>query len=199
MSQLYCVTCDATTEHAANRNAKKEHCVPCSDQKAALAQLHRMNALRAPRTRSKYGSIPKRAIDGKLKHSKKEADHGNTLILDYRAGKITKLMPDPDDPQSKQVKRALRVYGTPDVESLLEFIEDVEKRGIPGGITRELRARVHRVRQSLYKVCTYSSDYEYTDEHGRERIIDVKGFRTAVYSLKKKLFEVATGLEIEEV
>ena len=47
---------------------------------------------------------------------------------------------------------------------------------------------------------TYRADFTYkTTEDDKLHIIDVKGFRTDVYRLKKKLFEYKYRIEIEEV
>lgn len=50
------------------------------------------------------------------------------------------------------------------------------------------------------KVCTYVADFRFNDKvMGKRRVVDVKGFKTQVYKLKKKLAEAAyPGLEIEE-
>lgn len=49
------------------------------------------------------------------------------------------------------------------------------------------------------KVCTYVADFLYTDENGKEIIVDVKGVKTGVYKIKKKLMKACLGLEIMEV
>ena len=47
---------------------------------------------------------------------------------------------------------------------------------------------------------TYRSDFTYkTTEDDKLHVVDVKGFRTDVYRLKKKLFEYKYRIEIEEV
>jgi len=47
---------------------------------------------------------------------------------------------------------------------------------------------------------TYRADFTYkTTEDDKLHVIDVKGFRTDVYRLKKKLFEYRYGIEIEEI
>ena len=45
---------------------------------------------------------------------------------------------------------------------------------------------------------TYRADFAYL-EKGQRVVEDVKGFRTEVYRLKKKLFEYKYGIEIREV
>lgn len=48
-------------------------------------------------------------------------------------------------------------------------------------------------------ICTYIADFAYTDlERGQHVIEDVKGVRTAVYRLKKKLVKATLGIEIVE-
>ena len=50
------------------------------------------------------------------------------------------------------------------------------------------------------KVCTYQADFRYLTKDGKTVIEDVKGVRTAVYSLKAKLFHALyPGLRIEEI
>ena len=46
---------------------------------------------------------------------------------------------------------------------------------------------------------TYIADFAYVDEHGKQVVEDVKGVRTEVYRLKKKLFERRYGIEITEI
>jgi hypothetical protein len=48
------------------------------------------------------------------------------------------------------------------------------------------------------KPISYVADFVYTDERGRH-IVDIKGFKTPVYRLKKKLLFLLHGIEIEEL
>lgn len=48
------------------------------------------------------------------------------------------------------------------------------------------------------KIFTYKPDFEYDDEYGHH-IVDVKGVRTAVFNLKKKLIEAQHNITIEIV
>lgn len=45
----------------------------------------------------------------------------------------------------------------------------------------------------------YVADFAYIDKNGKTHVEDVKGMRTEVYKLKKKLFEHKYNIEIEEV
>jgi len=50
------------------------------------------------------------------------------------------------------------------------------------------------------RVCTYVGDFAYLDRDGKRVIEDVKGHKTDVYRLKKKLVEaVYSGVRVEEV
>lgn len=49
------------------------------------------------------------------------------------------------------------------------------------------------------KICTYKADFRVKYADGREEVVDVKGKKTAVYSLKKKLVEALFDVEIKEV
>ena len=48
------------------------------------------------------------------------------------------------------------------------------------------------------KVCSYRTDFRYT-EKGKQIVEDVKGIRTSLYGLKKKLLKACYGIEISEV
>ena len=49
-------------------------------------------------------------------------------------------------------------------------------------------------------VCTYIADFQYFDvEKGKTVTEDVKGVKTAIYRLKKKLVLACGGIEIQEV
>lgn len=50
------------------------------------------------------------------------------------------------------------------------------------------------------KICTYVADFRYYDiKRKRVRIEDVKGARTAVFILKKKLLKACHGIDVEEI
>lgn len=48
-------------------------------------------------------------------------------------------------------------------------------------------------------VCTYIADFRYADKHGVVWVEDVKGMKTPVYRLKKKLTEALHGITITEI
>lgn len=49
------------------------------------------------------------------------------------------------------------------------------------------------------KICLYEADFAYKDDKGEVHVEDVKGCRTALFILKKKLLKAVMGLEVEEV
>jgi hypothetical protein len=50
------------------------------------------------------------------------------------------------------------------------------------------------------KVCEYRADFTYWDvAQGRVVTVDVKGYATQVYKIKKKLVKAVYGVDIEEV
>lgn len=50
------------------------------------------------------------------------------------------------------------------------------------------------------KICKYLADFQYIEiQTGQTVVEDVKGFRTDIYKLKKKLVEAVYGIEIKEV
>lgn len=49
------------------------------------------------------------------------------------------------------------------------------------------------------KICTYKLDFRVTYADGSVEHVDTKGARTAVYSLKAKLFHATQGFKIKEV
>lgn len=74
-------------------------------------------------------------------------------------------------------------------------IEDIELQPkfeiIPGYIHPETGKKI--------RATYYKADFKVTYSDGRQEIIDVKGVRTEVYKLKKKLFEQKYEIPIKEV
>jgi hypothetical protein len=66
----------------------------------------------------------------------------------------------------------------------------------------ELQPKFENVRGEKVRAIGYIADFTFYDnEQGRERVIDCKGFKTAVYKLKKKMFDYRyskQGLILEE-
>jgi uncharacterized protein YlaN (UPF0358 family) len=49
------------------------------------------------------------------------------------------------------------------------------------------------------KICTYLLDFKVEYADGRIEYVDVKGMKTAIYNLKKKLVEALYSIKIKEV
>lgn len=57
----------------------------------------------------------------------------------------------------------------------------------------------HPVTKRKIAASYYIADFRVRYADGREEVIDVKGIKTAVYMLKKKLFEQKYGIAIKEI
>lgn len=63
----------------------------------------------------------------------------------------------------------------------------------------ELQPKFKIGKKTIRKI-TYRADFTYfTTEDDKMHVVDVKGYRTEVYRLKKKIFEYKFGIELEEV
>ncbi len=49
------------------------------------------------------------------------------------------------------------------------------------------------------RVIKYIADFEYFTSEGERKIVDVKGFKTDIYKLKKALMMACNGILIEEI
>lgn len=71
------------------------------------------------------------------------------------------------------------------------------------GLIRDLKAHPQPrfdLRVNDVHVCYYIADFCYFDiEQDRQVVCDVKGHRTEVYKLKRRLMDACLGIEVEEV
>lgn len=82
------------------------------------------------------------------------------------------------------------------------ILKDREKRGEITDLKRQVPieiqpAFVDRQGNKIREI-TYKADFYYYDIKGRDHVVDVKGYKTEVYKLKKKLLAYM-GIIIEEV
>lgn len=56
-----------------------------------------------------------------------------------------------------------------------------------------------KLQDKTYRKTVYKADFTFVDKEGKYHVIDVKGIKTDVYKLKKKLMAWKYGIEIEEV
>ena len=56
-----------------------------------------------------------------------------------------------------------------------------------------------KLNDKTYKKMSYYADFVYLDKNNNVHVIDVKGYKTKEYLLKKKLMAWKYGIEIEEV
>lgn len=83
------------------------------------------------------------------------------------------------------------------------ILKDKEKRGLVFNIKRQVPLEIQPAFTDKsgvkHRAINYKADFVYTDRvSGKVRYIDVKGFKTEVYKLKKKLLAYK-GIIIEEV
>ena len=82
------------------------------------------------------------------------------------------------------------------------ILKDREKHGEISGLQRqvpyEIQSEFSLPSGEKVKAIIYKADFVYTDRNGQLHIVDVKGMRTEVYLLKKKLLAYK-GIYIEEV
>lgn len=75
------------------------------------------------------------------------------------------------------------------------------------GLIKDLELQKEYILQDKFKInnktvrkISYIADFSYiSTKDNKLHVVDVKGFKTEVYKLKKKLFEYKYGIEIEEV
>lgn len=78
---------------------------------------------------------------------------------------------------------------------------------LKSGVIKNLELQKEFLLQESFKInkktrrkITYKADFTYFSTlDDKLHVVDVKGFKTEVYKLKKKLFEYRYGVEIEEV
>lgn len=70
---------------------------------------------------------------------------------------------------------------------------------LKAGLISNLRLQVpYQITVNGMKVCKYVADFVYEDK-GIEIVEDVKGMKTPIYNLKKKLMKAVFGVVISEV
>ena len=75
------------------------------------------------------------------------------------------------------------------------------------GKIKDLELQKEYILQDKFKIngktqrkISYKADFTYFSvEDNKLHVVDVKGFKTEIYKLKKKMFEYKYGIEIEEV
>jgi hypothetical protein len=135
---------------------------------------------------NKMGNKPTVASDGKMRQSKKEAQHANRLLAAQEGGTIAEY--------ESQRTYELAVYGNAEIEALLCEVEV--------GCDAELLRFAMRVRQSRQHICKYKADHVFR-ERGKKHltVADTKG-RTAgaewnTFLIKKHLMLACHGVDVE--
>ena len=129
----------------------------------------------APFRKSKY-KAQKVYIDGHKFDSKKEAKRYEELKAMEEAGEISCLVLQPT------------------FVLIPAHYETFERYGKNGQRLKDGR----RLMQG-YGQCVYKADFAYHDKDGKDVVEDVKGMKTEVYKIKKKLMLREYGIIIKEV
>ena len=145
--------------------------------------------------------IPKSAIDAFPPHVQKQ--------IRSQFAKKTRLevIADEENPEKKSKYSSAKtdVDGiTFDSKKEAEFYAELKLRERAGEIShlrlqpRYLLQEAFKHEGKQYREIEYVADFEYV-ENGETVVIDVKGFKTAVYMLKKKLFLYKYGDKVRFV
>ena len=139
-----------------------------------------------------------------------EEDYRSFIKRQKKNGKAASI-PEPPRPSKYHNKKS--TYYDPDLNESLAFdsLKELDyyfilKDRLKRGEITDLRRQVSIIIQPAFdfngkriREITYRADFMYIDKRdGSPHIIDVKGMRTDVYKLKKKLL-LYQGYEIEEV
>lgn len=82
------------------------------------------------------------------------------------------------------------------------FLKELEKQGKISSLQRQVKyvllpKQTDSKGKFLYHPVEYKSDFEYDDVQGVHHTVDTKGFKTADFRIKQKLFYYRTNREIE--
>lgn len=101
----------------------------------------------------------------------------------------------------RAVKTVVDGIAFPSKKQAKRYVElrDMAHAGVIGDLQMEVP---YEVKVNGVKVCEYRADFVYRYDKGLTHytvVEDVKGFRTPVYKLKKRLVEALYGIKIVEV
>ena len=82
------------------------------------------------------------------------------------------------------------------------FLKELEKQGKISNLERQVKYKLlprqtDENNKFKYHPVEYKSDFEYDDVQGWHHTVDTKGFKTADFRIKQKLFYYRTNREIE--
>ena len=82
------------------------------------------------------------------------------------------------------------------------FLQELVKQGKISSLQRQVKycllpRQVNEIGKFKFHPVEYKSDFEYDDIQGAHHTVDTKGFKTADFRIKQKLFYYRTNREIE--
>ena len=104
--------------------------------------------------------------------------------------------------KSKKVEYQGYIFDSKFECTYFAYLQELEKKGEITNLQRQVKYELlSRQTDSkgkfLYHPIEYKSDFEYDDIQGAHHTVDTKGFKTADFRIKQKLFYYRTNREIE--
>ena len=140
--------------------------------------------------------MPKRKISQQGKCSQKSNNQGYMNIYRYNVDKSKYRA-------KKTVVDGITFASKKEAERYIQ-LRFLEKQGTIKGLQRQVKFVLipkqvdKRTKKTIERECAYYADFVYY-MHGEKIVEDVKGIRTDVYKLKRKLMLWVHGIQITEV
>lgn len=114
---------------------------------------------------------------------------------DYR--KLANLKAKPSKYRAKRTEVDGQMFASKAEANRYIELQRLQKAGIIEGLVTQYRYPLH---VNGIKVCDYVADFVYWDNERQEKITeDVKGMRTPVYNLKKRMMKAQYDITIQEI
>jgi hypothetical protein len=105
--------------------------------------------------------------------------------------------------RQKYGNKPTRGYDSKKEANYATYLHALEKSGKISELKEQVRFVLvqaqYRDGVCIERAMSYVADFSYVDENGELRIVDVKGCRTEVFKIKKKLMLYFYNIKIEEV
>lgn len=119
-------------------------------------------------------------------------------MLRLKIGQMNSLMTKAKAPKYKNVKVTLDGLNFDSKAEAARYVELKQMQA--GGLISGLQCQeTFALAIDGALICKYRADFSYTDGAGQRVVEDVKGVRTQVYLLKKKLMKILLGIAVQEI
>lgn len=104
--------------------------------------------------------------------------------------------------KSKKVEFQDKIFDSKFECTYYAYLQELEKQGKIANFERQVKynllpRQTDENNKFKYHPVEYKSDFEYDDVQGLHHTVDTKGFKTADFRIKQKLFYYRTNREIE--